>query len=306
MRLRSITSGEKENVSCSSTNIIEPASVPKSESIFFGVPHQKSDITSSYFTQSTNPALKKNKMFLSIPKANYPSNHIPPSIVANLASRSQSAPDGSCTGCPESSKKRQVEDVSDPSLVPIKNVKKKAKPLSLFDALSDSKNEQTKSKRKIDSAPNVPATNIARETLIRDKLLDDQRRGTKKRIKIIPNKSEATKKPVTMAADSQAQVFSKNETLWDENFLIHGNIEIFYSSMQKVVKPDMYPIFKKVLSKFRTVEISSIASELAAMLVESDNSKILFRAFVRLLNGNKAEEFCKKCEQITGKRPLGF
>nr|XP_039264154.1 regulator of telomere elongation helicase 1-like [Styela clava] len=178
---------DKENTECGEgTSGVTEA---KKETIFFGGQQKKTDNISQYFAKSNDKISKtKNKTFLSIPKSNDLSNHIPSSVIADSCSLPQTTPNGSCTGCPTSSKRRRVsEDDDTAGLVPIKNFKKKTKGPMLLDALDKDVVQRPQEEPII---VEEEATNrVARTLLVMDKILDDQRRGLpKKKIKIVEKK----------------------------------------------------------------------------------------------------------------------
>lgn len=140
-----------------------------------------------------------------------------------------------------------------------------------------------------------------------DKLLDDRRRGVaKKKIRVIPNKAAVSTTPVSFEIEN-AEKPKNNDTDSEEISLTRGKLEYLLSSVRETLAKEAYVEFKKLLARFSKADVATVALKLSELFTGSERSRMIFRAFVRFFKDKtKAEEFSKKCEEYTGRRPVGY
>ncbi|KAM5135033.1 regulator of telomere elongation helicase 1 [Mantella aurantiaca] len=149
------------------------------------------------------------------------------------------------------------------------------RPASLLDALDHSEKRLQE-----DLSMDEKSTRLSTLSLQYDKRLDDERRGGKKKIKIVQKKTPEDSSPS-----------SKKESC----------ANMFMHSVKQCLSQENYAIFMDILKAYKaTDDLQTLISKLCALFCQDPEKKALMRGIYQFIRPHHKEEFHLACNKFTG------
>ncbi|XP_077316544.1 regulator of telomere elongation helicase 1 [Lithobates pipiens] len=150
------------------------------------------------------------------------------------------------------------------------------RPASLLDAL-----DHSEMRLQGDLSSDEKATRLSTLSLQYDKRLDDERRGGKKKIKIVQNKISNESSPPSKKKSAA---------------------NMFLTSVRQCLSQENYAIFMEALTGYKVDnDLQALIPKLCALFCQDPGKNALMRGFYQFIRPHHKKEFHLACEKFTGK-----
>ncbi|CAI9597238.1 unnamed protein product [Staurois parvus] len=150
------------------------------------------------------------------------------------------------------------------------------RPASLLDAL-----DHSEKKLHEDLNSDEKSTRLSTLSLQNDKRLDDERRGGKKKIKIVQNKTPNERSPPSKKKSAA---------------------NMFLFSVKQCLSQENYAVFMEALTGYKVDnDLQALIPKLCALFCQDPGKNVLMRGFYQFIRPHHKREFHLTCEKLTGK-----
>ncbi|KAM6976999.1 regulator of telomere elongation helicase 1 [Aplochiton taeniatus] len=158
----------------------------------------------------------------------------------------------------------------------------KRRPAGLLDALEHSERQNDEEEDRA-LAGEERANRKSTLSLQHDKRMDDEMRGGKRKIKLVPERKTGT------SGDSS-----------EENKA--GKAKEFLAEMKKSLSQVNFQRVMQALQKYKQADnLDTLLSEVAGIFTEDHNTHNLLRGFYQFIRPHHKQKFDEKCQELTGK-----